>query len=255
MTRPIGRPASIALAVVLLSSCSSSGPSGGTEPAPTPTAAPSPAPSAETGTAPTPPAAPAVADYRDVIKLYRANMSEEFILAQIQRELPYDLTVEQIVEVRNGGVPERIIQAMLDHRSAPTEPLPSTEPARPAAPDRMTWEGVVRRKSGIVIFGGRWRIGRLDFADRQLRWFDARDSTRNLLIPERSIAEQFRTCLKKSGGNECFEWGVRTTSGDEYVFRDALWEQAVDGKVESIHSFFRERFPNLIDSSRPADEK
>jgi hypothetical protein len=216
---------------------------------------------------PLPPPEPGspVADNREVIKLYRANISEDFILERIRRDgIPYNLTADQIIELRSSGVSERVIEAMTARpgsaeytaTQAPAQVPPPPPPSRATmAPPPIKWEGVMRRNKAIVTLKGRWEIGTLSFADGQLRWIDARDSSKNLLIPDRPIAEQFLVCLKKPGGNECFEWGIRTKDGDEYLFRDALWEQDVNDKPLSIHEEMRARYPSMIDSERPVDKK
>jgi hypothetical protein len=118
-----------------------------------------------------------------------------------------------------------------------------------------TWEGLVRHNPTLISLKGKWDDGSLAISDGEIRWRDARDSRKNLLIPERALSEQFLTCVKKSGGNECFEWGFRTSNGEEYRFRDAAWTQGSNDKILAIHDFFKSRHPSLVDSSRPVDEK
>ena len=69
-----------------------------------------------------------------------------------------------------------------------------------------------------------------------------------------TITEQQLTCLKKAGGNECFEWVVKTR-GEEYRFRDVGWQQGENAKVAELYEFFSGAYPNLISSKRPVDEK
>lgn len=237
-------------------------------PAPVPVMTPAPLPS-PTGTP--------ISDYRSIIKLWQANISEDFILQRIREESrSYDLSADQMIELRNAGVSEKVIQAMMDTgrevaSATPASPPGSAPIGRPVPEDTMSvsaraaapstpasevkWEGVVRRHGGVVVFRGRWDSGTLSYADGQIRWLDAKDSSNNLLIPDRAVKEQFLTCLKKPGGNECFEWGFRTINGDEYRFRDVAWEQGVNDKVLAIHDFFKTRFPALVDSMIPVDKK
>ncbi|MEO6327250.1 MAG: hypothetical protein ABIT01_03575 [Thermoanaerobaculia bacterium] len=210
-------------------------------------------------------------DYREIIKLQRANLSEDFILQRISEDRKvYNLTSDQIIELRNNGISERVIAALQQSGtsaqgsvripedsvsvSARNSGSPLTSSQASSGPS-MTWEGLVRRNSGVVIFKSRWDPGTLTYSDGQVRWVDAKDSTKNLLIPERAINEQFLTCLKQAGGNECFEWGFRTRDDEEYRFRDVSWEQGGILKPRAVHDFFKSRFPNLIDSNQPVDEK
>lgn len=211
-----------------------------------------------------------VADYTEVLKLYRANLSEDFILQRIREDQKvYSLTADRVIELRNNGVSERVIAAMQQSgtgRSIPEDRIQVSASSSDSgsrssmgnsmsSAARMNWEGLARRNSGIVMLKSRWDVGTLTYDDGQVRWVDSKDSTKNLLIPERAIAEQFRTCLKKAGGNECFEWGFRTKSGEEYRFRDVSWEQGMNDKPNAVHDFFKARFPNVIDSNRPVDDK
>lgn len=243
-------------------------------PPPEPTRAEASAPAA-VSSIPSEPSEPtptsAFADYRDVIKMYRANISEDFILRQVRTERHvYNLSAEQVIELRKAGLSEYVIQAMLDSgRTAPiaedvvSVPLsgipPSAATLTAAAPSSLTssviWEGLVRHNPTLVSFRGKWDTGTLSFVDGEVRWVDAHDARKNLLLPEHILAEQFMTCLKKPGGNECFEWGFKTLRGEEYRFRDTAWEQGGNDKILAVHEYFRSRFPPLVDSSRPVDDK
>jgi hypothetical protein len=118
----------------------------------------------------------------------------------------------------------------------------------------MRWEGLTRRNSGVVLLKSRWDPGVLEFKDETLRWTDARDASKNVLLTAKQMTEQQLTCLKKPGGNECFEWVIRT-KGQEYRFRDIAWEQGDNAKVAELFAYFRSRYPNLVFSQTPVDEK
>lgn len=129
------------------------------------------------------------------------------------------------------------------------------EPLTPSGPDdSRRWDGLALRNSGIVILKSRWDPGALEFRESSLRWIDSKRTEKNLLIPFVQITEQQLTCLKKSGGNECFEWVVMTRNED-YRFRDVSWKQGENEKILDIFDFFREDYPNLISSRAPVDEK
>ena len=83
---------------------------------------------------------------RDIVELSRAGLGDEVILALIEIDpVRYDLDAPRVLELKNAGVSERVLAAMLrSGRSAPpvVTPVPPTSgPARPARPARtmMDW--------------------------------------------------------------------------------------------------------------------
>ncbi|MEO8586196.1 MAG: hypothetical protein ABI584_08540 [Acidobacteriota bacterium] len=188
----------------------------------------------------------------DITRLWKANLSEEFISKYFAHSvIARDLTPDDVVRLRNAGVPESLITSIT---------LRATEPGaavaqKPAGPrDARRWDGLTRRNSGVVLLKSRWDAGVLEFKDASLRWMDAKDAGKNVLLPAAQITEQQLTCLKKSGGNECFEWVVKTRS-EEYRFRDVGWQLGENAKVAELFEFFSGAYPSLISSRRPVDEK
>jgi len=206
--------------------------------------------------APAPAAAASVnsALVEDITRLWRANLSEEFISKYVAHsDLARDLTADDVVRLRSAGVPETLIASITLRRGdVLANAVASRAAAAPAGPRR--WDGLTRRNSGVVMFKGRWDAGVLEFQDGSLRWVDAHDAGKNVLLPAAQITEQQLTCLKKSGGNECFEWVVKTRN-EEYRFRDVSWQQGEDAKVAELFEYFSGVYPSLISSRRPVDEK
>lgn len=230
-------------------------------PAPLPTPAAAPSSIADAFPAPTP--APSLVD--NIIKLWKANLSEDFLKKYISSaDLVKDLTAEDIIKLRNAGLPENLIFLVTDRKQAlATVPAAGTAPvaapapsATPAPAPALTarWEGLARRNSGIVLIKSRWDPGVLEFKDETLRWTDARDASKNVLLTAKQVTEQQLTCLKKSGGNECFEWVVRT-KGQEYRFRDIAWEQGDNARVTELFRYFKSLYPGLVSSQAPVDER
>lgn len=210
-------------------------------------------------------AAAAPQPYDDILKLWRANLSEDFVKRQIETGTTvYNLTAEDVIRCRDAGLPESLINVMLKTRNRKPEgdpahvpvaaPAPGNVPLNSASEANRRWEGIARRNGGIVLFKGRWDIGTLEFKEESLRWIDARDAGKNLLIPARQIKEQFLTCLKQPGGNQCFEWGFRTKEG-EYRFRDVSWQQSENKKPVEIFDFLKAIYPSLVSSNEPVDSK
>lgn len=244
---------------------------------------PAPAPTAAAA------AAPGLVD--DVIKLWKANLSEDFIKKYVAgSDAVKDLSAEDIIRLRSSGLPENLISTITDRKkaldaartgapaptpsassapapaapaasapsAAPVSPAPSAAapaPAKPwAAEANRKWEGMVRRNGGVVVFKSRWDVGYFEFKEETIKWVDADEADKNLLVPIRQVTEFSMRCLKKAGGNECFEFGFKTKD-DEYRFRDVAWQQNENAKAQEIYRFFKELYPNAVASEIPVDSK
>jgi hypothetical protein len=242
-----------------------SGPMLGQQPAQTPSsgaAAP-----ADSTYSPLPTPTPSLVE--NIIKLWKANLSEDFLKKYISSsDLAKDLSAEDIVNLRNAGLPENLISAVSERKAvvagggmpgiapgAVPAVVPALSPApTPALATTARWEGLARRNGGVVILKSRWDAGVLEFKEDTLRWTDARDASKNVLLTAKQITEQQLTCLKKAGGNECFEWVVKT-KGQDYRFRGISWEQSEDSRVQEVYRFMESLYPNLVSSHVPVDEK
>ncbi len=230
---------------------------------------------ADTATSASPAPAPTPSLVDDIIRLWKANLSEDFLKKYLSTtDAVKELSADDIVRLRNAGLPENLILAITQRKmelagtatpppagATGASPVPAATPAPtpaptpvPAPPTTATWEGLARRNSGVVLFKSRWDPGILEVKDETLRWTDAKDVSKNLLVPLKSLTEQQLTCLKKSGGNECFEWVAKTRT-DEFRFRNVAWQQNENGKVQDVFSFLKALDPQLVSSQVPVDEK
>lgn len=237
----------------------------------------------ETAPPAAPVAPPAPKPYEEVLKLWKGNLSEDFIKRRIEASgTVYQLSADDIIACKAANLPESIIETMLatetkrapapgvaaPSAAAPSAAAPSAGRAAGAAPvpvpaptpnlaamaDR-TWEGIVRRNDGVVLFKSRWDDGKLSFKDQKLSWFDADEEKKNLIITGKGVKEQFLVCLKGSSPDpECFEWGVKTEAG-EYRFRDVAWERSDSQKPREIFEFFKAIYPTLVSATYPAEKK
>jgi hypothetical protein len=210
--------------------------------------------------APEPAAAPAAVSANsalvdDITRLWKASLSEEFINKYFAHsDLARDLTADDVVRLRSAGVPETLIASITLQRTAAGAAPAGATAAVQAARGTRHWDGLVRRNSGVVLLKSRWDSGVFEFKDASLRWVDSKDAGKNVLLSAGQVTEQELTCLKKAGGNECFEWVVKTR-GEEYRFRDVAWRQGENAKVAELFEFFSGAYPSLISSRRAVDEK
>jgi hypothetical protein len=116
--------------------------------------------------------------------------------------------------------------------TVPAPALATEPPVAPAAPADRKWEGLVRRRDGLLLWG-RWRTGTLTLREETLRWADGKDPGRNLVIPVARITSHRRICRDPLHTATCFEWSLRTKDGERYVFRSGRQGGAV-GEVFTV---------------------
>jgi hypothetical protein len=216
---------------------------------PVPTAPPS-APALETSLASPPaPVAPS-RPYQDILKLKQAGLTDEFILNKVHTDnIPYQLTTSEIVELRNAGISENVLQAMM-RSGQPPATSSGTEVARKAE-----FSGLARVGKGFLVFGtSAKKTGRLVVDGETVSWFDADDPKKNFSIYARNIKEVFNTCLLRPGQNLCLEFGFVTHTGEEYRFRDPGWKNGDNKLVTEATSYFRQAFPMMFFSQRAVSE-
>ncbi len=234
--------------------------------------------------------APEPKPYEQVVKLWKAQLSEEFLLRKIEREqVAYRLSTDDIIACKVAGVPESIIEAMMKTGGRPTPaakpvvppvvqipqatpaptvppaptapPVPPAPPAVPAVaippaapaasapgptpPADHSWDGLVRRSPGVVLFRPRWEPGKLSFLEGEIRWLDAADAARNVVLSLAMIQEQFLVCPNDaSSDSSCFEWGVKTADS-EFRFRDAGGRRVMSSKPLDLFNALKAIAPNL----------
>ncbi|HPA53166.1 MAG TPA: hypothetical protein PLP50_16360, partial [Thermoanaerobaculia bacterium] len=98
--------------------------------------APPPPPAEIAQVAPAPPPPPAPKPFEEIIKLWKGNLSEEFIKRKIESEaVIYQLSADDIVLSKAANLPESIIEAMMKTAqrpmAAPAAVAPVTSPAAP----------------------------------------------------------------------------------------------------------------------------
>ncbi len=239
--------------------------------------APPPAPAASA--APQAPQAPIAAPaptgnaaVEEIIKLYDAKFSEDFIKRKIKNDgTAFNLSTSDLLRLKEAGIPEGLVETMMAARKASPEappapaapgassaalapPAPAATPAAPIGPPHRAWDGLVRRSSGSFLgFGYNWENGALRIENDQLKWIEAEHVERNLLVPVKTMTEQFLTCEKKPQG-DCFEWGFKTKDGD-FRFRDLIWRTGPSPKAKEIFDFMKEAYPNLASPMYPVDER
>jgi hypothetical protein len=82
----------------------------------------------------------------DIIKLSQAKLSDDVILQQLSKKgQRFDLSTEQLIQLKNAGVSDRVIQVMMDPTkataSSPTQNLQIAVPQQPKQPSDTSTAG------------------------------------------------------------------------------------------------------------------
>lgn len=235
--------------------------------------------------------------FEQVVRLWKAGLSEEFLLRKVEREaVVYRLSTDDIIACKAAGVPEPIIEAMLKTESrgapaavatappaavvlppptptptptatppplaapqtAPAAPTPIAEPAPPVVlppPAERSWDGLVRRSPGVVLFRNPWEPGSLSFREGTLTWRAEGDAAKNVALAASAIREHFLVCPKDASSDEaCFEWGVKTADA-EYRFRDAAWQRKDSARPREVFAFLEGLYPGVATARYRVDKK
>jgi hypothetical protein len=213
------------------------------------------APAAPPPAASVPPQAPAAVvpnrPSQDIIKLKQAAFSDEFLLNKIRTEnINYQLTTTDILELRNAGLSEPVIEAMM-RSGQPVSVTAGSPVARKAE-----FAGLARVGKGFLVFGTSTskNVGRLVVDGDKISWYEAEDPKKNFSIYAKNAKEIFNTCVLRPEQNLCLEFGIVTYTGEEYRFRDPGWKKGDNRLILEATSYFRQAFPYLFFSQRAVNE-
>ena len=99
-------------------------------------AAQDPAQAAPPPVAPRAEATPALLTNAEILEMVKAGFAEETIVKSIQlSETRFDTSVAALVELKNAGASEKVIQAMLSPKAAKAEEKPAVPAKNPLVPD------------------------------------------------------------------------------------------------------------------------
>jgi hypothetical protein len=214
---------------------------------PVPAASPTP-PLAATPASPATPAAP-VRPFVDILRLKQAGMSDPFLLNKIRTEsVRYDLTTNEILQLRDAGLSEAVIEAMRI----------SGQPKEPGEliSRRAEFPGLARVGKGFLgMFGTSTKsVGKLVVEGETISWFENEDPTKNFTVYTQNVKEVFNTCVLRPGKNLCLEFGIVTHTGETYRFREPGWKNGDNRSVLDATAYFKAAFPRIFFSERAVNE-
>ncbi len=194
-----------------------------------------------------PPLTPTDPRLQQIVQLVQAGLSESLIAESIQKEkVPYNLTPQDLLYLKQNRVPESIIAALLAVE-APTSPGPGRQMAQPegVATTTQPEETVV---GGLVLRTGRLRRNRpgsLVFLQDKIEWRDARDASLNVEIFPAGIKKIELSCRTAAGQPFCYELEIDITRGDSYKFEDVNKDSGGNRNLIAVRDAFKEKYPRV----------
>lgn len=193
---------------------------------------------------------------QQIVQLVRSGLSESLIAESIQKEtVPYNLTPQDLLFLKENRVPESIIAALLAVE-APTSPGPGRQVPQPQAPAGSQPGAAVRQEDaveGLVLRTGRLRRNRpgtLVFAGDKIEWRDATDSSLNAEIFPAGIRKIELKCRTAAGAPFCHELEIDIARGDSFRFEDANKDTGGNLNILALRDAFKAKYPRI-----PIEEK
>lgn len=186
---------------------------------------------------------------QQIVQLVRSGLSESLIAESIQKEtVPYNLTPQDLLYLKENRVPESIIAALLAVE-APASPGPGRQVPQPQ-PAAVAGENSVE---GLVLRTGRLRRNRpgtLVFVGDKIEWRDATDASLNAEIFPAGIRKIELKCRTAAGAPFCFELEIDIARGDSFRFEDANKDTGGNLNILALRDAFKARYPRI-----PIEEK
>jgi len=179
----------------------------------------------------------------DLVRLVKAGLSESLIAEQVKHSTErYQMTVNDLVYLKENQVPEAVIAALLASTAPPTPTPTPNVPPTPTPIQDLTFKpmllvtGALRKNSQ----------GSMAVKAQRIEWYDEQQPDRNLSILATGLQTVWLTCKPRPQGNYCYEIGMQVYKGDSYRFRDASWEAGNNQQVLGLYQALKERFPTLV---------
>ena len=187
-------------------------------------------------TPPPPPAAqPDDARLADVVKIVKSGISESLIADQIKQSgLTYQLTMNDLLYLKQNGVQDSVISALLATKDA--------EAKKAAAPPAETVYSELLLVRGFGPLH-RDRPGRLVFKGDTFSWVDGSDPKENFTFQVPGLEKIWYTCQAQTAGDVCYQINFQIVKGPRYSFADVSRASGSNATVKAIMEMLRSNFP------------
>lgn len=173
----------------------------------------------------------------DLVKLSKSGISGAILAEQVKQDgRPYDLSVNDLLYLKQNGVPESTIVALMAKGAA----APGV-PAAGVAPNSMSFDDLV-----MTSPMKRNRPGRLVMQGDSLAWSDANDPDRNFEFQTTGLEKVWFTCQARTPENFCFQINFQIVKGAKYQFQDRNRETGSNASVLKVMDALRTYHPQIV---------
>jgi len=188
--------------------------------------------------APTPvPLTPDYARLVDLVRLSKSGISESIVAEQVKQDgRPYDLSVNDLLYLKQNGVGESTIGALMAKgAAAPVVPVAGV------APESISFDDLVMKSTMK-----RDRPGRLVMHGDSLAWTDANDPERNFEFKTTGLEKVWFTCQARTPDSFCYQINFQVVKGARYQFQDRNRESGSNAAVLKVMDALRTHFPQIV---------
>jgi hypothetical protein len=175
----------------------------------------------------------------DLVSLITSGMSEDIVIEQVkQSELAYNLSVNDLLYLKENGAKETMIAALM----ATSTGVPD---APAVVPSELVFNDLVLVKTGLWGWFKKDHPGRLEIDGDTLGWEDSRGSDGSFRFQTAGIDSVWLTCEALSSGNFCHQINFKIVKGDTYRFQDSGRDSGSNAAVLDVMEALRKYFPRL----------
>lgn len=202
------------------------------------------------------PAQPDDARLVDLVRVLKSGLSESLLAEQLKQSgQAYNLSVNDLLFLKENGVPESIIGTLMATAvpgtgAAPARPGTPVAVAEPVAPAEVVFDGLVLQKA---TFLKRNRPGKLVLKGETLAWVDGKDPRESFEIQVGGLEKVWATCQARSPENFCYQVNLAIVKGARHKFQDMGRDAGSNAAVLKLMEGLRTRFPQLPFGSPEVD--
>jgi len=183
----------------------------------------------------------------DLVRLIKSGISESLIAQQVRQSgRAFNLSVNDLLYLKQNGVLETSIGALMATRGPTTHAVPG---AAAPAPSELAFDGLVEVRS---TFFKKDRPGRLIMHGDSLAWMDGNDPKNNFEFQITGLEKVWFTCQARTPENFCYQINLQIVKGALYRFRDINQESGSNGAVLKVMEALRSYFPQVAFGSPDA---